>query len=379
MTLPAPSSRAVSQIDSEKHLVTAQGGIRLKNLHPILREHNLAISSLGSISDQSLAGAISTATHGASYKYGNLSSMVRSITIILADEDVSVKTVDKNNDPDLFQAALCSLGIIGIITRLTIECEPAFKLEEEIFSMKVDDFVRALSDGHEGSLAESAQHVRAWWHPQAREIKVSRMNRTNRPVTAGSWSPFTWAKNWIRDSALGYHWHQIGLLLGRVWPDYLITHARFLYFAAGKPGGPLDTMPRRALSDKAASDKLDPSYPRCSVTTERVDHSVAIFNYDCLFPQYTYEGVVPIEATAACITEMQQWLEGEMSKEGGLRHHFPIEVRFTAADDVWMSPTNGMRGAYLGIVQYKCVHVRLCIRKDGGADASLTTDHTACP
>jgi hypothetical protein len=110
-----------------------------------------------------------------------------------------------------------------------------------------------------------------------------------------------------------------------------------------------------------------------------VDHSVAVFNYDCLFPQYTYEGVVPIEATAACITEMQQWLEGEMSKEEGLRHHFPIEVRFTAADDVWMSPTNGMRGAYLGLVQYKYVHVVLCIRKDGKADASLTTDHTACP
>lgn len=297
------------------------------------------------------------------------------MTVITAQEDAPIITADEAEHDDLFQASRCGLGMTGMITRISIQCEKAFNLEEEVFSMRTEAFIEALGDGGPQSIAQSSQHVRAWWHPQAGQIRVSRMNRTSKPVypTLGSLSLFSrlakTIKDWIRDRAIGYHWHQIGLLIGRVFPSFLTMHARFMYAMTAKPGGKLDTTPLRDFSETrqaelvvdAAKDekteqiqrRLALSLPRSSPTTSRVGDSLSIFNYDCLFPQYTYEGVVPLERTAACLTEMKEWLEGEMHRIGGLRHHFPIEIRFSPADDVWMSPTYQMAGCYIGIVQYK--------------------------
>ncbi|KAK9895148.1 L-gulonolactone/D-arabinono-1,4-lactone oxidase [Cystobasidium minutum MCA 4210] len=372
-------------VDTVNNVVTVQGGIRLRNLHPLLRLHGLALSSLGSISDQTLAGAIATATHGSSLQYGNLSSIVRSLTLITGQEDEPVLTCDAENNGDIFQASRCGLGMTGIITRVTVQCEKAFNLQEEVFSMYTSAFIEALKDGGADSIARSAQHVRAWWHPQAGQIRISRMNRTSKPstLTRSSTSFITRIvnsiKDWIRDRAIGYHWHQIGLLIGRVFPSFLTLHARFMYNMTAKPGSILDTTPLQNLSqldqanaiiEAGTSEKTEDIqrrsaliYPRCSPTTTRIGDSVSIFNYDCLFPQYTYEGVVPLERTAACLSEMKEWLEGEMKKTGGLRHHFPIEIRFSPADDVWMSPTHQMDGCYIGIVQYKPYGLPVTYRK----------------
>lgn len=363
------------QVDTVNNVVTVGGGIRLKNLHPLLREHGLALSSLGSISDQTLAGAIATATHGSSLQFGNLSSIVRSLTVITAQEDVPLITCNEEDNGDSFQASRCGLGMTGVVTRVTIQCEKAFNLQEEVFSMYASEFIDALKDGGSDSIARSAQHVRAWWHPQAGQIRVSRMNRTSKAATTTANSVsvlrrvINSIKDWIRDRAIGYHWHQIGLLIGRVFPSFLTMHARFMYKMTARPGGLLDTTPLQddsqlgqanAIMEAGIDEKTEQvqkrfalTFPRCSPTTSRIGDSVSIFNYDCLFPQYTYEGVVPLERTAACLNEMKEWLEGEMRKTDGLRHHFPIEIRFSPADDVWMSPTYQMDGCYIGIVQYK--------------------------
>ena len=66
----------VLKVDKTKNQVTVQGGIRLKDLHRRLDAEGLAMSNLGSISEQSLAGAISTATHGTGWNYGVLSTTI---------------------------------------------------------------------------------------------------------------------------------------------------------------------------------------------------------------------------------------------------------------------------------------------------------------
>jgi hypothetical protein len=45
----------------------------------------------------------------------------------------------------------------------------------------------------------------------------------------------------------------------------------------------------------------------------------------------------------------------EFSDPNGLRPHFPIEVRFSDSDDIWLSPSNGQRTCWIGIVQFKYV------------------------
>jgi L-gulonolactone oxidase len=52
---------------------------------------------------------------------------------------------------------------------------------------------------------------------------------------------------------------------------------------------------------------------------------------------------------------MRDWFEEELANPYGLRPHFPVEIRFSAADDVWLSPSSGNRTCWIGIIQYKFV------------------------
>lgn len=67
----------ILSVDKEKHRVTVEAGMSLHKLHQVLQENGLALSNLGSISDQSVAGVMSTATHGTGSQFGCLSTMVR--------------------------------------------------------------------------------------------------------------------------------------------------------------------------------------------------------------------------------------------------------------------------------------------------------------
>lgn len=163
----------VTQIDSEACTYHAESGIKLSALHPILRQHNLAVPSLGSISDQTLAGCLSTATHGSGVNFGNLSTNVLYLDIVLPVEDAPVVRVSRESDEKTFLAALCGLGTLGIVVAVASKAEPAFDLEEECWAIGFQDFVDRWQE-----IAESAEHVRCWWFPQVGQVKVSRLNRT---------------------------------------------------------------------------------------------------------------------------------------------------------------------------------------------------------
>lgn len=46
--------------------------------------------------------------------------------------------------------------------------------------------------------------------------------------------------------------------------------------------------------------------------------------------------------------EIRDWLKQEKKSV-----HWPIEIRFTAPDDIWLSPSYGLRTTWIGIVQYR--------------------------
>jgi L-gulonolactone oxidase len=149
--------------------------MKLSALHPQLRQHGLAVSSLGSISDQTLAGCLSTATHGSGVTFGNLSSCVEFLDIVLPLPDAPVVRVSRTQDPDLFLSATCGLGVVGVIVGVSSRCEKVFNLEEECWSIGFEEFVERWQE-----IAESAEHVRCWWFPQVGQVKVSRLNRTQK-------------------------------------------------------------------------------------------------------------------------------------------------------------------------------------------------------
>src|SRR3954447_10301590 len=118
--------RQIVDVDRLSGLVEVQGGIKLDALGGLLAQHGLAMENLGDIAVQSLAGAISTATHGTGLNYPNLSQQVQALRIITATGEVL--SVD-DSDPDTFRAARVAIGSLGVISTVTLRCVPSYTLE----------------------------------------------------------------------------------------------------------------------------------------------------------------------------------------------------------------------------------------------------------
>jgi L-gulonolactone oxidase len=127
--------------------------------------------NLGSISEQTLAGMLTTATHGTGANHKVLSTHVQTIRLLLADG--TKVTCSRHTRPDLFLATLCGLGSTGIILDIRMDLAPAFRLREVQETFNFDDVIDRL-DG----VAHSAEFVRLWWWPQAGDVRVSAMNKT---------------------------------------------------------------------------------------------------------------------------------------------------------------------------------------------------------
>ncbi|GAA5992934.1 hypothetical protein JCM10908_000755 [Rhodotorula pacifica] len=462
----------VIDVDADDKTFHAEGGILLRNLHPILLERGqLALSSLGSISDQTLAGALSTSTHGSGVTFASISTYATFLDIVLPQPNAPVVRVSRqaDQDPDLFHSALCGLGAVGIVVGVGMRAERVFKLEEEIFTMRFNDFTARWQE-----IAESAEHVRCWWFPQVARVKVSRLNRTDKAITPRPSA----VSSYLQNVVLAKHIHAIALSAARYFPALLPYHAWFMWtfreqpgpvrwrdflggiwtrLSGSKTGGPWPriadlqeedqdaastsedaqsaaigetsttsatlpfhpvdptTLPQLDASLQKVADKdqtskapeadmLTPPYtpatrsptgsaepvrpdspsselelPTCVLGSEehsvkvstagrsklpwpileeeptyRVDLGVNIFNYDCGFPQYTYESCIPYELTGSALSKLHNWHTHELAKPGyPLRAHFPVEIRYAAKDEAWLSPTGSGPGCYLGAIQYR--------------------------
>src|SRR6201996_4087463 len=114
----------VISLDKKNHTVTVEGGIKYGELAPYLHQHGYALHNLASLPHISVAGSITTATHGSGIKNGNLSSAVRGLEIVIADG--SVVHLSKATDPEKLNAVVVGLGALGIITKVTLKIEPTY-------------------------------------------------------------------------------------------------------------------------------------------------------------------------------------------------------------------------------------------------------------
>lgn len=297
----------ILEINIDKAYAEVQGGITLNDLHAGLSEHGLCMINCGSISEQTLAGVITTATHGSGIAYGVLSTHVLALTLMLADGSRVRCSRDENED--LFLASLCGLGSTGLILSIRLEVERTTRLREECYTIAFDEAVQ-----HIPNLVHAAEHVRFWWFPQADSMRVSSSSRSMEPVKVSS--------NWLWDSLIGYHVIQFMLFIGIYWPSFNWWTGLLAAWLASAP-------------------------------VVNVNDSWRIHNVDCRYKQYTTEWSIPYENTQACLREIRAMLAEEFADPNGIRPHFPIEVRFTNEDGIWLSPSQGRRSCWIGIIQFK--------------------------
>jgi alditol oxidase len=121
----------ILSLDTINNTVTVEGGIKYGELSPYLDKKGFALQNLASLPHISVAGSITTATHGSGVKNGNLSTAVRALEIVIADG--SVINLSREKDKDNFDGAVVGLGALGIITKVTLDLLPTYTMRQQVF------------------------------------------------------------------------------------------------------------------------------------------------------------------------------------------------------------------------------------------------------
>lgn len=312
----------VLEIDLDRALVTVEAGMRLRELNEHLAVRGLAMPILGSISEQSVAGAIATGTHGSGLGFGSLSAAVRALRLVTARGEIL--DID-GSDPELFAAARLHLGCLGVVTRVTLQCEPAFRLRERVIILAFDEAVARVDE-----LVRAGEHVKLWWLPHTDRVRVSTLDRTTEPLS----DPGVMVRAAQHVAGLMAR-RQVDLLTAfdAAVNDRVLTGLMAL--ARRSPG----LTPRINGAIGAAYFKA----------AERVGRSDRVFNLVMPPVHREMEYGIDFGDTGAALIELRALIERER-----LYVNFVVEARFVAADDILMSGAYGRTSCQLGAYIGEC-------------------------
>lgn len=154
LLLSTKNLNKIISLDTKAHTVTVEGGIKYGELCPYLDGHGYALHNLASLPHISVAGACATATHGSGVANKNLSSVVAGLEMVTADGGLHTLS---RADGDSFNAAVVGLGALGVVTKVTLDLKPAYKMRQYVFekmpmSQVKEHFEKILSAGYSVSL-----------------------------------------------------------------------------------------------------------------------------------------------------------------------------------------------------------------------------------
>src|SRR4051812_7050544 len=187
--LSLESMDRVLDADRASGLVRVQAGITLRALSQRLAGLGLAFENLGDIDVQSIAGAISTATHGTGAGLRNLSSQVQEIELVDGRGEIVRCTA---GDEDLLLAARVGIGALGVITAVTLRTVPAFTLRRADAPAPLGDVLERLAE-----IAGSDEHFDFFTFPYT-DIALPRTS----PREDGPPQPPSAPRRWLEDVAL---------------------------------------------------------------------------------------------------------------------------------------------------------------------------------
>ncbi|MCI3238454.1 FAD-binding protein [Streptomyces spinosisporus] len=172
----------VTDVDTAARTVRVSGGVRYAELARAVHSRGLALPNMASLPHISVAGSVATGTHGSGVLNGSLASTVREVELIVADG--STERIARGDDR--FEGAVTSLGALGVVTALTLDLEPAYEVEQHLFTELPLD---GLDFGTFETIMASAYSVSLftdWRAPGFRQ--VWRKRRTDRPLPDFPWA-----------------------------------------------------------------------------------------------------------------------------------------------------------------------------------------------
>ena len=143
------------QVDSNAKQATIDAGASYGQICVELYQQGYALHNLASLPHISVAGAMATATHGSGVANGNLGSSVAAIEFIDANGDL--RTLSRTQDGELFDGMITHLGGLGVITKITLDLQPAFEVSQRVYQFLpvknlLESFTEVMSAGYSVSL-----------------------------------------------------------------------------------------------------------------------------------------------------------------------------------------------------------------------------------
>lgn len=292
-------------VDVPRSRVTLLAGTRLHRIPALLQPHGLAMPNLGDIDRQSIAGAISTGTHGTGIGFGGLATQVVGVTVVGADGEF--QRIDESHSPELLPAYALGLGALGILVEVTLQCVPAFLLHE------IDE-PQALSEIVPSAVgrARAADHFEFYWFPHT---DIALTKTTTRLPESAVRQPLPALGRWMDESVLSNGVYGAVCAVATALPVIV---------------PPFNRVAVRLTGDREYTDR---------------SHRVLTQRRTVRFREMEY--ALPVEALTAAFSAVR-----ELIQRRGWRVTFPLEVRFAAADDRWLSTAYERESAYIAVHRY---------------------------
>ena len=283
--------------------VTVGAGITLHRLGPLLAERGLALENQGDIDVQALAGALATATHGTGSRFPNISARVVGMRLVNASGEVVELTSE--SDPEGLLAARVSLGSLGIVSAVTLQCVPLYTLHRHDRPLALDDVLSRLDEHVDGN-----DHFEFFVFPYTRTALTRSMRRSQEePLSAPKWRRW-FNERVVENGALG-----LVCRTGRFW-------------RAGVP-----TL-NRLMSSAMSESKLQDRAYRVYATPRHVRFTEMEYAIPREHAREAIERVLGLVAR-------RRW-----------PILFPLEVRFGAGDDAYLSTAHERETCYIAVHQY---------------------------
>jgi L-gulonolactone oxidase len=294
----------VLDADRESGLVRVGAGTVLADLNEELARLGLALENLGDIDAQTVAGAISTGTHGTGAGLCNISKGVEGVELVLADG--SVRELTAAGDPELLRSARIGVGALGALSSVTLRCVPAFTLKRVDSTHRLADVLERFDE-----LAAANDHFELFTFPYSDRALVLERNRTEEPP-----KPKSRTVALLNDVLLENWALEAMAATGKAIPRTIPALARFAGLVA------------------TGTNNQDASY-RIFVNKRNVR-----------FTETEY--AVPRADGPAALRRVIEWVRSN--------HYpvfFPIEVRVAKGDDAHISAAHERDTTYIAVHQYR--------------------------
>lgn len=315
-------------VDTATGQVVVEAGMPMHRLNALLAEHGLALPNLGDIDRQTISGAISTGTHGTGVGLTGLAGQVTSLRLVAGDGSVVACSPDV--EPDLFDAARVSVGALGIISQVALQAGPAFDLRAEERPAGLDEVLDDLT-----GLVDDHDHFEFYWFPHTARVQT----KTNDRVSDGETGrPLPGWRRILDDEVLSNGVFEATNRLSTRFPGLVPR---------------INQVAARALTAR---------------TYVAASHDVFVSPRRVRFVESEY--AVPRSAVPAVLGELRSWVDRHDE-----RVPFPVEVRFAAADDLWLSTAYQRESGYIAIHQYH----RMAYGRYFAAFEAIVAEHEGRP